>query len=104
MMPTGRSCTHGAAGPKDVGWGLPTDRRNPSTRGHREARADVTSPSDAAAAVQAALDRFGRLDVLVNNAGVPKHKHILDITSNDIEATFRLNILAPMELTRAVCA
>ena len=30
---------------------------------------DVTSPTDAEAAVQAAVDRFGRIDVLVNNAG-----------------------------------
>src|SRR5512142_3354370 len=29
---------------------------------------DVTSPADAQAAVQAAVDRFGRIDVLVNNA------------------------------------
>lgn len=29
---------------------------------------DVTDPADALAAVQAAVDRFGRVDVLVNNA------------------------------------
>ena len=30
---------------------------------------DITSPADAQAAVQAAVERFGRIDVLVNNAG-----------------------------------
>jgi len=33
------------------------------------ARLDVTSPEDAQAAVHSALSRFGRIDVLVNNAG-----------------------------------
>ena len=44
-------------------------------RGRRRAddllvvKLDVTSPEDAEAAVMAAVDRFGRIDVLVNNAG-----------------------------------
>jgi NAD(P)-dependent dehydrogenase (short-subunit alcohol dehydrogenase family) len=40
-------------------------------RGHAVAvQADVTSPTDCDKAVQLALDRFGRLDILVNNVGV----------------------------------
>jgi NAD(P)-dependent dehydrogenase (short-subunit alcohol dehydrogenase family) len=39
------------------------------------ARLDVTSPEDAEAAVKAAVDRFGRIDVLVNNAAHFYGKH-----------------------------
>jgi 3alpha(or 20beta)-hydroxysteroid dehydrogenase len=42
---------------------------------------DVTSEADWAAAVAAATDAFGRLDVLVNNAGVLAHGSIVNISS-----------------------
>jgi short-subunit dehydrogenase len=51
--------------------------------------------------VARALDRFGRLDVVVNNAGVPKHKQIFDLTAEDVEYTLRVNLVAPARLVVA---
>ena len=45
-----------------------------------------------------ALARFGRIDVVVNNAGVPKHKQIFDVTAEDVEYTLRVNLIAPARL------
>lgn len=48
-----------------------------------------------------AFERFGRIDILVNNAGVPKHKHIYDVTPEDVENTIGVNVMAPAYLILA---
>jgi NAD(P)-dependent dehydrogenase (short-subunit alcohol dehydrogenase family) len=63
---------------------------------------DVTSPADAAAAVQAALDRFGRIDVLVNNAGTFEAGYFEELTPAQIEMQLATNLTGPMDVTRAV--
>ena len=52
-----------------------------------------------AAAVEAAL---GGVDVLVNNAGIPKRRRIPDLSEADLEAVMRVNFLAPVALVRAL--
>jgi 3alpha(or 20beta)-hydroxysteroid dehydrogenase len=52
---------------------------------------DVTSEADWAAAVAAALDAFGRLDVLVNNAGVLKFAAITDMALADFRQVLEVN-------------
>jgi NAD(P)-dependent dehydrogenase (short-subunit alcohol dehydrogenase family) len=45
--------------------------------------ADVSKGSDVAALVKAVVDRFGRIDVLVNNVAISDNKHIFDITEEE---------------------
>jgi 3alpha(or 20beta)-hydroxysteroid dehydrogenase len=52
---------------------------------------DVTSETEWAAAVAAAVDTFGRLDVLVNNAGVLKFARIADMTLADFRQILEVN-------------
>jgi NAD(P)-dependent dehydrogenase (short-subunit alcohol dehydrogenase family) len=63
---------------------------------------DVTDPSGASAAVQAALDRFGRIDVLVNNAGNFYAGFFEEITPEDFRAQVETNLFGPLNVTRAV--
>ena len=63
---------------------------------------DVTSPADAQAAVQAAVDRFGRIDVLVNNAGNFYAGFFEEISPEDFRAQIETTLFGPMNVTRAV--
>jgi NAD(P)-dependent dehydrogenase (short-subunit alcohol dehydrogenase family) len=63
---------------------------------------DITSPASAAAAVQAAFDRFGRIDVLVNNAGNFFAGFFEELSPEQFEAQLTTNLLGPLNVTRAV--
>jgi NAD(P)-dependent dehydrogenase (short-subunit alcohol dehydrogenase family) len=63
---------------------------------------DVTSPKDAEAAVTAAVDRFGRIDVLVNNAGNFVAGYFEEVTPEQIERQLATSLIGPMNVTRAV--
>jgi NAD(P)-dependent dehydrogenase (short-subunit alcohol dehydrogenase family) len=63
---------------------------------------DVTDPADAEAAVQAAVDRFGRIDVLVNNAGNFYAGFFEEISPEDFRAQVETTLFGPMNVTRAV--
>lgn len=45
--------------------------------------ADVSKGADVATAVQSVVDKFGRIDVLVNNVAISDNKHIFDITEEE---------------------
>ena len=62
---------------------------------------DVTDPADAAAAIQAAVDRFGRIDVLVNNAGNFYAGFFEEITPADFRAQIETTMFGPINVTRA---
>src|SRR5213595_2252322 len=63
---------------------------------------DVTNPADAAAAVRAAVDRFGRIDVLVNNAGNFFAGYFEELTPEQIDRQLGTLLIGPMNVTRAV--
>src|SRR5207344_571817 len=63
---------------------------------------DITSLASAEAAVRAAVERFARVDVLVNNAGNFYAGFFEELTPEQIEAQLLTNLIGPMNVTRAV--
>lgn len=63
---------------------------------------DVTRKGDVQAAVDAAIERFGGIDVLVNNAGYGHLGFFEETTDADVHAQFDSNVFGLMQVTRAV--
>jgi NAD(P)-dependent dehydrogenase (short-subunit alcohol dehydrogenase family) len=63
---------------------------------------DVTKPADAEAAVKAAVDRFGRIDVLVNNAGNFNAGFFEELSPEEFRAQIETTLFGPVNVTRAV--
>ncbi|MDQ0851290.1 NAD(P)-dependent dehydrogenase (short-subunit alcohol dehydrogenase family) [Arthrobacter sp. B3I9] len=62
---------------------------------------DVTDPAAAEAAIQAAVERFGKIDVLVNNAGNFYAGFFEEITPGDFRAQIETTLFGPINVTRA---
>jgi NADP-dependent 3-hydroxy acid dehydrogenase YdfG len=65
-------------------------------------RCDVTDQTQVDALARAALDEFGRIDVLVNNAGQGLQAEIEQLALDDFRAVLELNLVAPLAMMQAV--
>ena len=63
---------------------------------------EVTESASVSAMVQTALDRFGRIDVLVNNAGIVRDQLLLRMKPEDWDAVIATNLTAAFACCRAV--
>jgi NAD(P)-dependent dehydrogenase (short-subunit alcohol dehydrogenase family) len=63
---------------------------------------DVTNEAQAKAAAEAAIERFGRIDVLLNNAGYGLLGAVEEATAAEVEALYRTNVFGLLNVTRAV--
>lgn len=66
------------------------------------AAGDVRDDAAVTAAVQAAIDAFGKIDVLFNNAGICAYAEIDQMTDDEWNAMIDINLKGPMNVTRRV--
>ena len=65
-------------------------------------RVDVTRLEDVEKMVEAAVQRFGKIDILINNAGIARDKLILRMTEEDWDTVLNVNLKGTFNCTKAV--
>jgi short-subunit dehydrogenase len=63
---------------------------------------DLGDPAQVDALAQKAVDEMGGVDLLVNNAGIPKRRHVTATDAATVETVTRINYLSPIQLTLAL--
>jgi NAD(P)-dependent dehydrogenase (short-subunit alcohol dehydrogenase family) len=94
-----------AAGHKVIATGRNTDKIAKTLGKSDElliVKLDITSPADAEAAVKAAVERFGRIDVLVNNAASFYAGYFEELAPEQMAMQIATSLIGPMNVTRAV--
>lgn len=80
---------------------LTGSRSQPPDGAGRWIRTDVADPAQADTLVAAAVDAFGRVDVVVNNAGVQAEKTVADTTDDDFDHVMGVNVKGVFNVSRA---
>ncbi len=62
---------------------------------------DLGERGFAEAVINDSAREHGRLDIVVNNAGIPMHKHIYDVSADDVERVMRINFMSSVWTTLA---
>lgn len=75
-----------------------------ATLGAISVSVELSDPDNTRAATQRAIDGLGGVDVLVNNAGILRMAPLLDITVDDWDATFDVNVRAMLVTTQVAAA
>ncbi len=65
-------------------------------------RADISNAQDCANLVRFALQQFGKIDLLVNNAGICKTGLLIDLGADDIQRVISTNLVGAILMTQAV--
>jgi 3-oxoacyl-[acyl-carrier protein] reductase len=65
-------------------------------------RCDVSRPGDCGKLVEKSIERFGRIDILINNAGIGFSGKIIDSEPGEVEQMVKVNVLGVYYMTRAV--
>jgi len=65
-------------------------------------KCDVTNPKEVQAAIDNAVEKFGRIDILVNNAGIYPQKSFLELTAEDWNKVININLNGNFNCTKAV--
>jgi NAD(P)-dependent dehydrogenase (short-subunit alcohol dehydrogenase family) len=94
-----------AAGHRVVATGRDADRILAAVGEHEDlltVSLDITDPTAAEAAARTALDRFGRIDVLVNNAGNFYAGYFENISPGQFRSQMETNFFGPLNVTRAI--
>ena len=68
------------------------------------AKGDVSKDADCNAIAKVALDKWGQIDTLINNAGITKFAHASDLdalNAEDFQHLYAVNVIGPYQMTRA---